>query len=89
MEDYDWHDPALIHFNSVTRNSAPDAVRKIAGGFSGIVDLKQGDVIEWECEVANDGDVALGFGNEVYTKEMCNVFGVYAPTTGTAWRAAN
>jgi hypothetical protein len=37
----------------------------------------------------NDGDVPLGFGNEVYTAEMCNVFGMYAPTVGGAWRAVN
>ncbi len=89
MEDYDWHDPALVHFNSATQNPAPNAVAKTAGGFSGIVLMQPGDSVEWECEVANDGDVPLRFGNEVYTAEMCNMFGVYAPTTGTAWRATN
>jgi hypothetical protein len=89
MEDFDWHEPTLIRFDSLTKNSAPNAAGKKAGGFSGIVGLNKGDVIDWECEVVNDGDVALGFGNEVFTAEMCNMFGLYAPTTGTAWRAAN
>jgi hypothetical protein len=89
MEDFDWHDPRLLRFDSITQNPAPDAVAKKAGGYSGIVSLNAGDVIDWECEVVNDGDVPLGFGNEVYTAEMCNVFGLYAPTTGSAWRAAN
>jgi hypothetical protein len=89
MEDFDWHDPELIRFDSETKNVAPDAVGKKAGGFSGIVGMNTGDIIEWECEVVNSGDAPLTFGNEVYTKEMCNVFGLYAPTTGTAWREAN
>jgi hypothetical protein len=89
MEDFDWHEPSLLNFDSMTQNRAPDPVGKKAGGFSGIVALKQGEVIDWECEVVNDGDVPLTFGNEVYTAEMCNIFGLYAPTTGSAWRAAN
>jgi hypothetical protein len=89
MEDFDWHDPELLRFDSQTKNSAPDPVAKKAGGFSGIVALNKGDSVDWECEVVNDGDVSLGFGNEVYTAEMCNVFGLYAPTMGTAWRATN
>jgi hypothetical protein len=89
MDDYDWHEPTLVRFDSTTKNKAPDPVAKKAGGFSGIVALNTGDVIDWECEVMNDGQVPLTFGNEVYTAEMCNVFGLYAPTTGAAWRATN
>ena len=89
MEDFDWHEPSLLNFDSATQNVMPDPVGKKAGGFSGIVDLRQGDVIDWECEVKNDGDVPLRFGNEVYTAEMCNIFGLYAPTTGSAWPAVN
>ena len=43
---------------------------------------------EWECEIVNKQNVTLTFGNEVYTKEMCNMFGMYAPSFGSAWRAA-
>ena len=89
MEDYNWHEPSLIRFDSVTNNLLPDAASKKVGGYSGIVSLKAGDTIDWECEVMNDGPVALGFGDAVHTAEMCNVFGVYAPTTGSAWRAVN
>jgi hypothetical protein len=89
MEDFDWHDPTLVRFDSVTQNDAPDPIAKKAGGFSGIVALNQGDTVDWECEIVNTSGVTLTFGNEVYTKEMCNVFGLYAPTTGSAWRATN
>jgi len=88
MEDYDWHDPSLIHFTSTKVNPAPDPVGKTAGGYSGIVQFNAGDTIEWECEIVNKQNVTLTFGNEVYTKEMCNMFGMYAPSFGSAWRAA-
>jgi hypothetical protein len=89
MQDFDWHEPALVKFDSVTQNPAYDPAKRSVAGYTGIVQLKQGDFIDWECEVVNDGDVPLGFGNEVYTAEMCNVFGMYAPTIGGAWRAVN
>jgi hypothetical protein len=100
MEDYDYHDPALIKFDSGTTNSPPDPVARIAGGRSGLVHLMPGDRIEWECEVDNTDarnselkqldpnyqPGALNFGNQVYEAEMCNMFGMYAPTMGGAWR---
>jgi hypothetical protein len=89
MEDFDWHEPSLIQFNSKTKNALPNPAGRKAGGFSGIVALKAGDTIEWECEVMNDGDVPLTFGNEVYTAEMCNMFGLYAPSMGGPWSAFN
>ena len=42
-------------------------------------------MIDWECEVDNDSDKVLHFGNEVYGAEMCNMFGVYTPGAGTPW----
>jgi hypothetical protein len=88
-EDYDWHEPYSAWFDSVEQNPSPDPVRKIAGGASGILSLKAGDTIEWECEVVNDGSVALRFSNAVFTGEMCNLFGMYAPSMGTPWSAVN
>jgi hypothetical protein len=88
LEDFDWHDPALVTFDSKTNNPAPDAVAKTAGGMSGIVRLMPGDKVEWECEVVNTQDHALRFGNAVYDAEMCNMFGGYTPTWGTSWYAA-
>jgi hypothetical protein len=50
--------------------------------------MKPGDKIDWECSVTND-DVASGlhFANEVYTGEMCNMFGLYAPSMGGPWQS--
>ena len=98
MQDFDWHEPSLLKFNSVTTNPSPETAGRSVAAYSGIVQLSQGDLIDWECEVQNTTDqpddpagapVTLGFANEVYTGEMCNVFGMYAPTTGGAWRAVN
>ena len=89
FEDYDWHDPALMRFDSVKKNDTPDAEAGVAGGYSGIVQLYPGDRIDWECEVHNDSDIPLSFGNAVYEAEMCNMFGLYAPSFGDAWGATN
>jgi hypothetical protein len=88
MEDYDFKDPALIRFDSTTKNTMPEPDSVRAGGRNGPVYLKPGDAIEWECEVTNnDKPAGLQFGNQVYDAEMCNMFGMYAPTIGGAWSA--
>jgi hypothetical protein len=89
VEDYDWHEPSNFQFDSVHMNPAPDPVKKTAGGWSGILNVKQGERIEWECHVINDSNVTLTFSNEVYTGEMCNLFGFYAPSMGGPWSAYN
>lgn len=89
FEDYDWHDPKMFTFDSMQQNSPWSAAEKKAGAWSGLLNLAPGDRIEWECEVVNDGNVPLRFGDAVYTGEMCNMFGYYAPTTGRPWSASN
>lgn len=98
LEDYDWHDPTMFQFDSVLQNTPPNPTAKIAGAATGVKNFKPGDSIEWECEVVNTtdqpGDGAgaptnLTFANEVYTGEMCNMFGLYAPSMGAAWAAAS
>jgi hypothetical protein len=42
--------------------------------------MKTGDVLEWECEITNTLNENLTFGNGVYVKEMCNVFGTLTST---------
>ncbi len=74
-EDYDWHDPLVLEYNSVTKNPAPDLKANAGGGFSGILDLKPGDALEWECEVDNQSGGYLRFVNEALTGEMCILIG--------------
>ena len=68
--------------SSLIKNPAPDPVKRTPGGVSGILNFEVGDIMEWECEVDNTSDNVLTFRNEVYTGEMCNVFGSsVAPST--------
>jgi hypothetical protein len=70
---YYWDEPLLLEYNSRTQNPAPDYERGIEGGWSGPLDLRTGDVIEWQCDVVNQRNVTLRFANETYTGEMCIV----------------
>ena len=81
-EDYDWQEPTELSYNSVVTNPVADPVRREAGGSSGILNFEIGDTLEWECEIDNTSDEVLRFRNEVFTGEMCNVFGSsVAPAT--------
>ena len=46
-----------------------------AGAYTGILHVKAGDVLEWECHIINDSTSALRYTNEVKTGEMCNIWG--------------
>jgi hypothetical protein len=70
---YDWDDPLLLEYSSQVQNPAPDPVRGIEGGWSGILDLEAGDRIEWACDVVNQNDEVIGFTNQTYRGEMCVV----------------
>jgi hypothetical protein len=87
-EDYDWQEPTELTYNSVVKNPAADPARRKAGGASGILDFAVGDTLEWECEIDNTSDQILRFRNEVYTGEMCNVFGS-SVALSTFWSCFN
>ena len=88
-------DPVIFGFDSTTKNPTPNPDTMVPGAYSGDVYLKQGDSISWECVQTNDGKGANGmpfttplqFTEQAYTGEMCNLFGLYAPTTGNVWQA--
>ena len=42
---------------------------------TGILNVKAGDSLDWECHIVNDSDVGLTYMNEVKTGEMCNLWG--------------
>lgn len=70
-EAYDWEETLLLEFASTVENPAPDRARGIEGGYSGVLDLQAGDMLEWECHVINKTDGFLRFTNENFTGEMC------------------
>jgi hypothetical protein len=76
LEDYNWEEPAVLEYNTLTTNAAPDATAKRAGGVSGMLDFSAGDTIEWECEVHNRQNITITFGqNEGADSEMCILVG--------------
>jgi hypothetical protein len=82
-ESLDWAEPSVLEFNSITNNPAPDREAGTDGGHSGILELQTGDTLEWECEVRNEHDFALRFGNQTYDSEMCILIGdTVGPTVG-------
>jgi hypothetical protein len=86
-------EPTLVAFDSATQNPVADDTTQTDGAFTGIVHMAPGDTIDWECTQTNDGigpngttfTTSLQFTEQVYTGEMCNLFGLYAPTTGGSW----
>ena len=75
LEDYDPHDPAAFDFNSLITNPMPDASKKQAGAFSGILNLKQGDTLDFECEIINNTNKNFTGANEANDDEMCIMVG--------------
>ena len=75
-EDYDWKEPKVLEYNTLTTNPAPNATALTGGGYSGILDLKAGDKISWECEIVNKSGGTIIFNqNEAVTSEMCILIG--------------
>jgi hypothetical protein len=75
FEDYDAHNPASLEYNSLVTNPMSDPMTKVAGGVSGIVNLKQGDTLDFECEIINMTDKNFFGANEAADDEMCILTG--------------
>jgi len=75
FEDYDPMHPAVLEFNSVAMNPVVDAKTKTPGGASGILNLKQGDTVDFECEIVNKTDKNFFGANEAEDDEMCILVG--------------
>jgi len=85
-EGLNWEEPLVLEYSSTVKNTVPDLAAGIEGGWSGILDLKAGDVLEWECHVVNKTDGVLRFTNNTFTGEMCimdaELVGANCPTGG-------
>jgi len=80
-------EPRSWYFDSAKQNPAPDPATQTAGSASGILHMQPGDTITWECDVTNNNvPGGIQFANAVYTGEMCNMFGMYAPSFGQPWQ---
>jgi len=70
-EGLNWEEPLVLEYSSTVMNMVPDRDKNIEGGWSGVLDMKTGDTIEWECHVVNQTDQVLRFTNNTFTGEMC------------------
>ena len=84
-ESYNWEHPLELTFNSLDEYPLPDPETGTDGGYSGPLEIERGDLLEWECEVDNDLDQALTFGDQALTGEMCNLFGDRASESETGF----
>ena len=74
FESFNYADAQTFVYDTITTNQtfAPN----MAGAVSGLLEVKAGDSLDWECEVLNDDQPGgLRYVNEVKTGEMCNLFG--------------
>jgi len=84
-DTYDWEEPLNAQYDSGHDYPAPDPEAQTEGAWSGILTVRRGETLDWECEIDNDLAEPLRFGNKAYTGEMCNLFGWYAPSVGEPW----
>jgi hypothetical protein len=85
-DTYDWEEPLNAQFDSGHEYPAPDPQARTDAAWSGLLMIRRGESLDWECEYLNDDlDAPLLFGNQAYTGEMCNLFGWYAPSVGEPW----
>jgi hypothetical protein len=88
-ETFDWEHADVFAYDSVHDNPPSDRRTQTPGGHAGLLDLKTGDALVWECEIVNDDlQTPLRWANEALTAEMCILRGNYAPSWGEPWSVA-
>jgi hypothetical protein len=80
-EAYDWEHPNVSEYSSTVMNPTLNSAMKKDGGFSGIMDIKSGDVVEFECQILNDTNTTFLGANEANDDEMCIMIGDTVQTT--------
>ena len=74
-DSWDWQESVTFNYDSLTDNPKIQPNGMIDAGHSGVLAVKNGDVLKYSCYIRNETDVTLTFANELYTAEMCNLFG--------------
>lgn len=74
-DSWDWEESRLFNYDSITMNPAISPTTMMDGAKSGVIPIKRGDKVRIQCNVNNTTDQPLRFANELYTGEMCILFG--------------
>ena len=77
-DSYDRQEAPQYVYSSAVENPAPDLENKISGATSGQLIVKRGEGLRFECDIVNELNIQLTGQNEVFTAEMCNLFGSVA-----------
>jgi hypothetical protein len=75
LEDYESEHPSVFEFNTLAMNNLPDPVAKKPGAISGMLQVKAGDTLDFECEIINKTDKNFTGANEAADDEMCILVG--------------
>jgi hypothetical protein len=74
-DSWDWVESRLFNYDSITENPPVNPAGMMDGATSGILPFKSGDEVKINCYVNNTTEETLTFANELYTGEMCILFG--------------
>jgi hypothetical protein len=84
-ESFSWQESVTFNYDSLTKNPPIDTAGMMDGAVSGPINFKSGDTLKFSCFIENKSDKTLGFSNQLYDGEMCNLWGsaVGAGLSGT------
>jgi hypothetical protein len=77
-DSYDGAEAPQYVYSSVVKNPVADPVNRRSGGQSGQLIVHRGEGLGFECDIVNELNITLTGQNEVFTAEMCNLFGSVA-----------
>lgn len=74
-DSWSWEESVTFNYDSLTMNPPIMTEQKVDGAVSGTLPVAAGDVLKFTCFIENTSDKTLGFSNELYDGEMCNLWG--------------
>jgi hypothetical protein len=77
-DSYEGAEAPQYVYSTAVENPAMDPEGKQTGATSGDLVLHAGEALKFQCDIVNDLNITLTGQNEVFTAEMCNLFGSVA-----------
>jgi hypothetical protein len=74
-DSFHYDDMPTFQYDTIAKNPVADPSTQTDGAFTGVLEVKPGDEMHFECDIDNDSTQTLRFANEVETGEMCILFG--------------
>ena len=80
-DSWDWQESRVFNYDSLTENPPPNPDLQVDGAVSGVLEVNAGDEVTFSCFIENESDITLRWANELYTGEMCNLWGTAVGTS--------